>query len=82
MAEAIGIRGIRLEDPADVEHGIRAAFDHGGPVPIDAVVNRQELSIPPITVEMARGFTPYMLKAVLDGRGDEIIELARANLWD
>lgn len=81
MAEAIGIRGIRLEDPADVEPGIRAAFDHGGPVPIDAVVNRQELSIPPkVTVEMARGFTPYMLKAVLNGRGDEIIELARTNL--
>jgi pyruvate dehydrogenase (quinone) len=52
MAEAIGIRGIRLEDPADVEPGIRAAFDHGGPVLIDAVVNRQELSIPPkVTVE-------------------------------
>jgi pyruvate dehydrogenase (quinone) len=81
MAEAIGIRGIRLEDPADVEPGIRAAFDHGGPVLIDAVVNRQELSIPPkVTVEMAKGFTLYMLKAVLNGRGDEIIELARTNL--
>jgi pyruvate dehydrogenase (quinone) len=81
MAEAIGVRGIRLEDPADVEPGIRAAFDHGGPVLIDAVVNRQELSIPPkVTVEMAKGFTLYMLKAVLSGRGDEIIELARTNL--
>jgi pyruvate dehydrogenase (quinone) len=81
MAEAIGIRGIRLEDPADVEPGIRAAFDHGGPVLIDAVVNRQELSIPPkVTVEMAKGFTLYMLKAVLNGRRDEIIELARTNL--
>jgi pyruvate dehydrogenase (quinone) len=81
MAEAIGIRGIRLEDPADVEPGIRAAFDHGGPVLIDAVVNRQELSIPPkVTVEMAKGFTLYMLKAVLNGRGEEIIELARTNL--
>jgi pyruvate dehydrogenase (quinone) len=81
MAEAIGIRGIRLEDPADVEPGIRAALDHGGPVLIDAVVNRQELSIPPkVTIEMAKGFTLYMLKAVLNGRGDEIIELARTNL--
>jgi pyruvate dehydrogenase (quinone) len=81
MAEAIGIRGIRLEDPADVEPGIRAAFDHRGPVLIDAVVNRRELSIPPkVTVEMAKGFTLYMLKAVLSGRGDEIIELARTNL--
>jgi pyruvate dehydrogenase (quinone) len=33
-----------------------------------------------VTVEMAKGFTLYMLKAVLNGRGDEIIELAQTNL--
>jgi pyruvate dehydrogenase (quinone) len=82
MAEAIGIRGIRLENPADVEPGIRAAFDHNGPVLIDAVVNRQELAVPPkITAEMAKGFTLYMLKAVMGGRTDEVIELGRTNLF-
>ena len=69
MAEAVGIRGIRLEDPADVEPGIAAALAHDGPVLVDAVVNRQELSIPPkITLEMAKGFTLYMVKAVMSGR--------------
>ncbi len=38
MAEAVGIRGIRLEDPAEVDGGIAAAFAHDGPVLVDAVV--------------------------------------------
>jgi pyruvate dehydrogenase (quinone) len=64
MAEAVGIRGIRLEDPADVEKGIAAAMAHDGPVVVDAVVSRTELPIPPtVTAEMAKGFTLYMVKA-------------------
>lgn len=82
MAEAAGITGVRIEDPADVEPVLRAALAHDGPVLVDAVVNRQELAIPPkITTEMAKGFTLYMVKAVLSGRTDEVVELARTNLW-
>jgi len=82
MAEAAGTRGIRIEKPADVDDGIAAAFAHDGPVLVDAVVNRTELAMPPsITVEMAKGFTLYMVKAVMSGRGDEIIDLAKTNLW-
>ena len=83
MAEAVGVRGIRLEDPNDVEAGIKAALAHDGPVLVDAVVNRTELAMPPaITLEMAKGFTLYMMKAVLSGRGDELVDLAVSNLWD
>jgi pyruvate dehydrogenase (quinone) len=82
MAEAIGIRGIRLEDPAQVDDGIAAALAHDGPVLIDAVVNRAELAMPPsVTLDMAKGFTLYMVKAVLNGRADEVYDLARTNLW-
>lgn len=82
MAEAVGIRGIRLEDPGEVGDGIAAALAHDGPVLVDAVVNRTELAMPPaITVEMAKGFSLYMVKAIMSGRGDEIVDLARTNLW-
>jgi pyruvate dehydrogenase (quinone) len=82
MAEAIGIRGVRIETPAEVDDGIAAAFAHDGPVLIDAVVNRTELAMPPaVTLEMAKGFTLYMVKAVMSGRGDEVLDLARSNLW-
>jgi pyruvate dehydrogenase (quinone) len=73
---------IRLEDPGDVEAGMAAALAHDGPVLVDAVVSRTELVMPPaVTTEMAKGFTLYMVKAVMSGRGDELLELARTNLW-
>jgi pyruvate dehydrogenase (quinone) len=36
---------------------------------------------PTITLEMAKGFTLYMMKAVMNGRADEVIDLAKTNLW-
>ncbi len=49
---------------------------------VDAVVSRTVLPIPPaITAEMAKGFTLYMVKAVFSGRGDDLVDLARSNLW-
>jgi len=82
MAEAMGIYAVRLEDAGDVEGGIAAALAHDGPALIDAIVNRSELAMPPsITLEMAKGFTLYMVKAIMSGRGDEIIDLAKTNLW-
>jgi pyruvate dehydrogenase (quinone) len=82
MAEACGVRGIRLEDPEDVDKGIADALAHDGPVLVDAVVSRTVLPVPPaITAEMAKGFTLYMVKAVFNGRGDDLVDLARSNLW-
>ena len=82
MAEAAGVRGIQIEDPADVDEGIAAALAHDGPVLVDAVVSRMVLPIPPaITTEMAKGFTLYMMKAVFNGRADDLVDLARSNLW-
>ena len=82
MAEAVGIRGVSLRDPSQVEDGIAEALAHPGPVLIDAVVNRTELAMPPaITFEMAKGFSLYMVKAVMNGRADEVVDLARTNLW-
>jgi pyruvate dehydrogenase (quinone) len=81
LAEAVGVRGIRLERPEEVETGIAAALAHKGPVLVDAVVNRMELAMPPkVQVEMAKGFSLYMLKAVLDGRATDLIDLARSNV--
>jgi pyruvate dehydrogenase (quinone) len=82
VAESVGVRGIRVESPDEVNGAVAAALAHDGPALIDAVVARAELAMPPaITVEMAKGFTLYMLKAVMSGRGDEIVDLAQGNLW-
>jgi pyruvate dehydrogenase (quinone) len=81
MANAAGIMGVRITHPDEVEAKLAQAFAHPGPVVIDAVVNRMELAMPPkITAEMAKGFTLYMTKAVMNGRGNEVVELAASNL--
>jgi len=81
MAEAIGIRGIRISEPAALEDGVRAALAHEGPVLIDVVTAKQELTMPPkIKLEQAKGFSLFVMKAILNGRGDEVLELAHTNL--
>jgi pyruvate dehydrogenase (quinone) len=82
IAEAAEILGIHVADPADVLPALTRAFEHRGPALVEIDVNRQELSMPPtITIEQATGFSLYMLKAVMNGRGDEIVDLATTNLW-
>lgn len=81
MAEAIGIRGLRVETPESLEAAVRDTLAHDGPVLLDVVTARQELVMPPkIHLEQAKGFSLYMLKAIINGRGDEVIELAQTNL--
>ncbi|NWA66380.1 ubiquinone-dependent pyruvate dehydrogenase [Pseudomonas reactans] len=80
MSNAMGILGIRVEQSKDLEPALRRALAHDGPVLVDVVTATQELVMPPtIKLEQAKGFSLYMLKAVMSGRGDEVIELARTN---
>ena len=81
LAKTAGIHGIRVEDPADVKPALIEAFHHDGPALIDVVVNRMELSMPPtIKLEQAIGFNLWAIKAVLSGRGNELVDLAASNL--
>lgn len=81
MAEAVGIKGVRIENPNDLESGLREAFATPGPVLVDVVSARQELIMPPRTgLTEAKHFSLFMLKAVMDGRAKEIIDLAKVNL--
>jgi pyruvate dehydrogenase (quinone) len=63
-----------------VEPLLAQALKHDGPALIEIPVSRQELSMPPtITYEQARGFSLFMMRAVLNGRGNEIIDVATVN---
>ena len=82
MAEGAGLLGLTAEIPAQVRPMIAQALKHDGPALVEVVVDRQELSVPPtITAEQVKGFSLFTLKAVLSGRGDEIIDLAKVNLF-
>jgi pyruvate dehydrogenase (quinone) len=82
MAEAAGVLGVTAETSEQVAPMIAQALQHDGPALVEVPVSRQELSMPPtITVDQAKGFSLFMLRAVLSGRGDEIVDLARVNVF-
>ncbi len=81
MARGAGIFARRVEDPAELEGAMREWLAHDGPALLDVVSARQELAMPPkIGVEQVAGFGLWPMKAVIDSRGREIIDLARTNL--
>jgi len=81
MACATDIRGVRVENPIELESAIQEVLNHPGPALLDVVSARQELIMPPTTtVEQATHFGLFMIKAVMDGRGHEVIDLAKENL--
>jgi len=81
MAEAMGVRGIRVEHPQFLHQALTDAFAHDGPVLVDVVSARQELAMPPkTTLEEAHHFGMFLMKAVLDGRAAQLIDLAKTNL--
>jgi pyruvate dehydrogenase (quinone) len=82
MAEAAGLLGLTAKTSDQVRPMIAALLEHDGPALLEVPISRQELSMPPnITVEQAKGFGLFALRAVLSGRGDELIDLAETNLW-
>jgi len=81
MAEAMGIKGIRVEKPQDLRPALVEALAYRGAVLVDVVSARQELVMPPVTtIDEAHKFGLFMMKAVLDGRAGELINLATVNL--
>jgi len=81
IAGAVGLHGVRIEHPGELQQGLREGLAHEGASVIEVLTERQELSIPPrITVSQAQGFTLWATRSVLSGRGDEVLEVARTNL--
>jgi pyruvate dehydrogenase (quinone) len=81
MAQAMGIKGVRVERPQDLRAAVAEVLEHKGPALLDVVSARQELVMPPTTtLDEAHKFGLFMLKAVLDGRAGQLIDLAKVNL--
>ncbi|MCI1675127.1 MAG: ubiquinone-dependent pyruvate dehydrogenase [Ancrocorticia sp.] len=80
IARAAGMKGYHVESSDELESTLREAFAYDGPALIDVVTERQELTIPPsIKFEQAKGFALYAMRTLLSGRGDELIDLTKAN---
>ena len=81
IAQGAGLLGLKAETAEQVEPAIAEALKYNGPALVEIPTARQDLAMPPtITYEEAKGFSLFMLRAILNGRGDEIIDLAKENL--
>jgi Thiamine pyrophosphate enzyme, C-terminal TPP binding domain len=79
LADASGLFGRNVDDPGELEESLRAALAHPGPALVSVKVAKNELSFPPtIDFEQAKGFGIYLVKAMLSGKGDEILDLAES----
>jgi pyruvate dehydrogenase (quinone) len=82
VAEAMGAKGSRLEDPGDVRDGLAEALAYkDGPVVVDAVVDPFALSLPShVPFHTAKGFTMSMAKQVWNGKMDDVIKTIERNV--
>src|ERR1700722_7536615 len=82
VAEAMGAKGIRIEEPTDVREGLAAALAHrGGPVVVDAVVDPQALSLPShVPFHVAKNFTLSLAKQVWNGKMDSVVKEIKRNV--
>jgi pyruvate dehydrogenase (quinone) len=82
VAEAMGAKGIRIEEPGDVKDGLAEALAHkSGPVVVDAVVDPYALSLPShVPFHAAKGFTLSLAKQVLSGKMDSVIRTIEHNV--
>lgn len=82
LAEAVGIKGIKVDSASSLMQDLERAMAHPGPVIVDVKIDRNELIMPPaIEMEQIKGFSLYMMKAIINGQGTAILDLMKTNLW-
>ena len=66
VARAIGLTGLRVTEPGDVDEAVREAFATPGPVLLDAVTDPDELAVPPRPkLEQGWGFAIAKAKEIV-----------------
>ena len=80
VAEAMGIRGITIDDPDKLEAGLEKAFAHEGPVLVNVLTDRTALALPPhIDLKMVKGMALSMTKMMLGGKMEEVLDTVKGN---
>ncbi len=80
VAQAMGIKGMTVKDPDDVEQALQEAMMFKGPVLVNIFTDPNALAMPPkIEFEQVKGMALSMTKLVLNGRMDEVLDTFKAN---
>jgi len=80
LAEAMGMYGVTVNDPADVRSALEKAFQHDGPALITIQTDPNALAMPPkMTFDQMKGFAFYMGKMMISGRAGEVLKIIKSN---
>ena len=80
LAEAMGIYGVTVNDPADVRSALEKAFQLDGPALITIHTDPNALAMPPkMNFAQMKGFAFYMGNMMLNGRADEVLKIIKSN---
>jgi pyruvate dehydrogenase (quinone) len=80
VAQAMGIKGMTVKDPENVEQALKEAFLYKGPVLVNIFTDPNALAMPPkIEFEQVKGMALSMSKLVLNGRMDEVMDTLKSN---
>lgn len=81
IGAGMGLRSIRIEDPARLNDALASELTRPGPAVIDIVTDPNALSLPPkVTPAQIRGFGEAMAKEVFSGNIGDVVSMARSNL--
>lgn len=81
VAEGMGIKSFRVEDPAKARDVLAEALAYQGPALIDVVTDPNALSIPPnITFAQLMGFSKAATRTVFGGGVGHMLDMATSNL--
>ncbi len=80
VAQAMGIKGIKVTDPDKVEQTLKEALLHNGPVLLDVMTDPNALAMPPkIEFAQVKGMALSMSKLMLNGEMGEVWETIKSN---
>jgi pyruvate dehydrogenase (quinone) len=83
IARASGVHALRVEEPGELASAIQSILQHDGPALLDVVTNAEELVMPPkIQAQQVKGFSLWALQTVMNGRGDQLIDLTVSNFLE
>jgi pyruvate dehydrogenase (quinone) len=81
VAEAIGLWGKTVTKAADLDGAIQELLAQPGPALLNVIVNQLELVKPPmIELKPVMGMALYSARAILHGRGADVLEMIRENI--
>ncbi|MCO6523708.1 MAG: ubiquinone-dependent pyruvate dehydrogenase [Candidatus Schmidhempelia sp.] len=81
LAQGAGFQANSIREAHLLEQAVQDCLNHNGPSLLNVYVNPNELIIPPqISIENVKNMAVYGARAILEGKGKDVIDMVKDNL--